>query len=265
MDFFDGLSFSMFGSVPESTEFVRNEPRYYGIQFNYRGSFRLRIDHGPLYEENGPYVFLTYPGHFFEYGAVRGETRHHNFLCAFGSRIHSYIEGGLFVRNVENPLIPIPYPEKFLHTMLEIMALDPEPGRVIPRAVWLFEDLLLQIRESVETKHGHTPYQAESLKKLMKKIISAPEQDWDFTRESEKLYVTPTHFRRIFKEISGLPPQQFLIQTRLSRAAELLKSTDSPVKEVAALSGWDNVFYFSRLFRKKYFISPLQYRKESHS
>ena len=65
--------------------------------------------------------------------------------------------------------------------------------------------------------------------------------------------------------MTGLPPQQYLLQMRLSKAAELLKSTSSPIKEIAALSGWENVFYFSRLFRQKYYISPLQYRKEFHS
>ena len=49
------------------------------------------------------------------------------------------------------------------------------------------------------------------------------------------------------------------------KAAELLKSTSNPIKEIASLSGWDNVFYFSRLFRRKYYLSPLQYRKEFHA
>ena len=99
----------------------------------------------------------------------------------------------------------------------------------------------------------------------IRRIGAAPEKDWDFEVEAENFHVTTTHFRRLFKEMTGLPPQQFLIQSRLSKAAELLKSTSDPIKEIAALSGWENVFYFSRLFRQKYYISPLQYRKEFHS
>lgn len=265
MDFFDGLSFSVCDSVPESTEFVRNEPRYYGVQFNYSGSFQLRIDHGELYELNGPYVFLTYPGHFFEYGPLPGQTRHHNYICTFGPRIQRYMEGGLFVRNPEDPLIQITYPEKFLHTMLEIMALNRGPALATPRAVWMFEDLLLQIIEAQKTERYHTPYQAEELQKLINRITASPELDWDFESEAKHFCVTLTHFRRIFKELTSLPPQQFVLQNRLSKAAELLKSTSLSVKEIAALSGWENVFYFSRLFRQKYYISPLQYRKEFHS
>ena len=69
----------------------------------------------------------------------------------------------------------------------------------------------------------------------------------------------------LLKEITGLPPQQYLLHSRLNRAAELLKTTRLSVKEIAAQTGWDNVFYFSRLFRQKYSISPVRYRREFHS
>ena len=263
MDFFGGLTFSMAGSAPQSMEQVHNEPSYYGIQFNYSGTLRLRIDSGRQFEVSGPHVFLTYPGHYFEYGPA-GSPRHHNFICACGPRIQRYIDGGLWIIDPAAPPIPVPHAEKFLHSMLELMTLIRVPGLTAPRAVLLFEDLLLQIREAATVEQKHLPYQAEQLNVLVQKISSAPERDWDFGNEAEKLHVTETHFRRIFKEITGLPPQQFLLQNRLNKAAELLKSTRKPVKEIAALSGWDNVFYFSRLFRQKYYLSPVQYRREFH-
>ena len=264
MDFFDGLIFSMSDSVPESMQQVHHTPRYYGIQFNYSGTVRLRIDSGRLFEVSGPHVFLTYPGRLFEYGPADA-PRHHNYICTYGPRIQKYIEGGLWTADPESPLVPIAHAEKFLQTMREIMSLTRLPGLTPPRAVLLFEDLLLRIREAASAERRHVPYQADLLKKLIREIGTAPEKDWDFIRESKNLHVTTTHFRRIFKEITGLPPQQFLLHSRLNKAAELLKSTSSPVKEIAALSGWDNVFYFSRLFRQKYYIAPIQYRKEFHS
>lgn len=265
MDYFDGLTFSMCGSQPHSMEKVRNEPRYYGIQFNYGGPLFLRIDHGPPFEVSGPHVFLTCPGHFFEYGPPEGYSRHHNFICTCGPRIRRYIEGGLWAPDMASPLTAVSHPEKFLHTMLELMNLIRQPGPASPRAVFQFEDLLLRIHEAEKAESRHVPYQSEELKALIRRIGAAPEKDWDFEAEADKFHVTSTHFRRIFKEMAGLPPQQYLLQMRLSKAAELLKNTSAPIKEIAALSGWENVFYFSRLFRQKYYISPLQYRKEFHS
>ena len=149
--------------------------------------------------------------------------------------------------------------------MLDIMTIIRQPGPVSPRAVLMFEDLLLQIREFSQEDHRHIPYQIEKLKRLTEDISNSPEQEWNFETEAKKMHITPTHFRRIFKEITDLPPQQFLLQMRLKRAAELLKFTTLPVKEIANLSGWENVFYFSRLFRQKYHISPRQYRNEFYS
>ena len=263
MDFFSGLTFGMTDSVPQSTQHVHNEPYYYGIQFNYSGPLYLRIDSGRRFEVSGPHVFLTCPGRFFEYGPS-GVSRHHNFICAYGPRIRRYLDGGLWAADPDSPLVPIPQAEKFLRTMLELMSLTRMPGLTPPRAVLLFEDLLLRIQEAATAERKHEPYQADLLHELIRKIGSAPEQDWDFGGEAEKMHVTPTHFRRIFKEVTGLPPQQFLLHSRLNKAAELLKSSRIPVKEIAARTGWDNVFYFSRLFRRKYDISPVQYRREFH-
>lgn len=265
MEYFDGLTFNMSGSSAHSTGTIRNTPRYYGIQFNYSGSMFLQIDHGPRFEVSGSYAFLTHPASFFEYGPAGDLPRHHNFICTCGPRISRFIESGLWAPDPDAPLIPIVHAEKFLRTMQEIMTLTHKPGPVVPRAVLLFEDLLLQLFEAEKAELRHIPYQSETLKKLIRRICEAPEQNWDFDAEAGILHITPIHFRRIFKETIGLPPQQFLIQTRLSRAAELLKTTSYAIKEIAAMSGWENVFYFSRLFRKKYYISPLQYRKEFHS
>ena len=262
LDFYGGLTFSVFGSEPKSTNYVRNEPMYYSIQFNYSGTFQLQIDDGKMFELNGPYAFLTYPGHFFRYGPPDNMTRHHNYICTCGPRIQRYMDGGLWNPDTLLPMVRIPHPERFLRTMQEIMTLAGQPGPVNPRAVLLFEDLLLQMHEAMKDEKRHTPHQSEQLKELVPRIGANPEYEWDFAKEAQKCHVTLTHFRRIFKEITDLSPQQFLLQMRLSRAAELLKTSTAPIKEIAAMAGWDNVFYFSRMFRKKYYISPLQYRRE---
>ena len=262
LDFYGGLTFSVFGSEPKSTNYVRNEPMYYSIQFNYSGTFQLQIDDGKMFELNGPYAFLTYPGHFFRYGPPDNMTRHHNYICTYGPRIQRYMDGGLWNPDTLLPMVRIPHPERFLRSMQEIMTLAGQPGPVNPRAVLLFEDLLLQMHEAKKDEKRHTPHQAEQLKELVQRIGANPEYEWNFAEEAQKCHVTLTHFRRIFKEITDMSPQQFLLQMRLNRAAELLKASTAPIKEIAAMAGWDNVFYFSRMFRKKYYISPLQYRRE---
>ncbi len=262
MNFFDGLFFSMSGSAPNNRAAIHNEPLYYGIQFNYRGPVRLRVNGGREYRAEGPHAFLTYPGADFEYGAVDGIPRHHNFICTCGDRIARYLESGLMNLSADPPLIHIRNPERFLQTMFDIMALTRLPGPAAPRAVLMFEDLLLQLHESAEARSKPPPFQTPYLNALIEKICANPSAGWNFAAEAEKCHVTPTHFRRLFKELTGMPPQQFLIQNRLRKAASLLIHTQDSVKRIADLAGMENAFYFSRIFRKKYHISPLEYRRE---
>lgn len=262
MDYFKGLTFPRMGSEPQYRKVVINSPLYYGIQFNYHGSLRLKIGNRKEFVATGSYAFLTYPGEVFEYGPVDDMPRHHNFICACGPRIEQYLSGGLFEQNPDQPLVKIENGERFYRTMQDIMMQCRVNQIVSPRTVLQFEDLLLQVYESSREGGKPLPYQAQSLNDLIKRICSEPEKIWDFDSEARKFHVTETHFRRIFKQLTGLPPQQFLIQNRLHKAAALLVSTRESVSEIAYRTGWENVFYFSRQFRQKYHASPLQYRKE---
>lgn len=69
------------------------------------------------------------------------------------------------------------------------------------------------------------------------------------------------YLSRIFSERVGVSPREFLQHVRLGRAAELLKNSDCAIAEVARNAGYEDVFNFSKLFKKKYGISPLHYRK----
>ena len=61
-------------------------------------------------------------------------------------------------------------------------------------------------------------------------------------------------FRRLFQQVTGLAPQQYLIHLRLNEAKRLLGTLT--VAEVAARVGFSDSFYFSRLFKAKMGVAP---------
>lgn len=68
-------------------------------------------------------------------------------------------------------------------------------------------------------------------------------------------------FQRNFKQIVSYTPMQYLLTIRVNNAASLLETTDYAMAEIAAIVGYEDPLYFSRLFRKVKGMSPSEYRK----
>ena len=66
---------------------------------------------------------------------------------------------------------------------------------------------------------------------------------------------------RCFKQYAGASPMAYLNDYRLSRAADLLAATSQNVTEICFACGFADTSYFVKLFREKYGIPPLKYRK----
>jgi transcriptional regulator GlxA family with amidase domain len=69
-----------------------------------------------------------------------------------------------------------------------------------------------------------------------------------------------SHFSFLFKRATGCAPIEYFIRARMRRACELLEETTLNVKEVAASMGYDDPFYFSRLFKSVNGLAPREYR-----
>ena len=66
-----------------------------------------------------------------------------------------------------------------------------------------------------------------------------------------------------FKQKTGKSPRAWANERRLSKAEGYLRNTNLPIIEIAAFTGFDNVSYFNRLFRKRNGITPTEYRKRN--
>lgn len=85
----------------------------------------------------------------------------------------------------------------------------------------------------------------------------------DATIISEKFNIHTVHLSRIFKEYFNTGLHQYLTQLRIEEAKELLCETDKTVEEIGNLVGYNNIYSFSRAFKRITEFSPSQYRNNT--
>lgn len=74
------------------------------------------------------------------------------------------------------------------------------------------------------------------------------------------VYFNPDYLNRVFKTETGRTLTEYIIESRLERAKELLLETDLTVSEIALQCGYSNFSYFSTLFKKSTNLSPTEFR-----
>lgn len=73
--------------------------------------------------------------------------------------------------------------------------------------------------------------------------------------------LSPNHFHRVFSQTTGLTPNEYITKLRIDKAKDLLVRTNSPVSEISLQCGFENIPYFSYLFKKHINMSPGEFRR----
>jgi transcriptional regulator GlxA family with amidase domain len=86
-------------------------------------------------------------------------------------------------------------------------------------------------------------------------------EPWRLTDLAAGSGLSAGHLAELFARDVGLPPQRYLAERRLERAAELLAGSDLPVTAIALEVGFGSGPHFSRVFREHMHCSPREYRR----
>lgn len=83
-------------------------------------------------------------------------------------------------------------------------------------------------------------------------------ENFTVDRLAEECMISKYHFCRIFKATTGMSAIQYINAYRLKIADAMLQNTSRTVSEIASLCGFDDVSYFSRIYKKHFNISPIK-------
>ena len=143
-------------------------------------------------------------------------------------------------------------------------------GRYFMMKAYLMQFILLVIREQCEPveKSKGCSFESVNKKYLVEQIINYFEDHYSekisLDQIAENMYLSPFYISKIFKSETGETPIRHLIDIRLENAMELLEGGwQGSIQEVAARVGYDDAYHFSKLFKKRYGISPSQARRKA--
>ena len=121
--------------------------------------------------------------------------------------------------------------------------------------IWELVSLLLQMEQGMTSSSNRYVINAkEYVSQNYMKAIKV-------TDIAKTLNLDRSYFSTVFKNQTGMSPQQYLCEYRLERAAEFLAKGSMSVSEAAYSSGYGDIVNFSRMFKKHFGIAPSKYRE----
>ena len=241
------------------------------IAFIMSGSGKYRIE-GKFYDVREGDLLLINPHMLHQGLAVHPENATTEFFVAASD---------IRLNGMPQNVLPIPETGPVIHTSGEFRqkiaricaSMEAEnavcwQGRYFMMKAYLMQMLLLIVRqqtEPVEIKKGRA-FESFGRKYVVEQVIQYFEDHYaekiSLDGIAENMYLSQFYISRIFKSEIGDTPIHYLINIRLERAKELLESgLAESVQEVAAQVGYDDVYHFSKLFKKRYGFPPSQAKK----
>lgn len=92
-------------------------------------------------------------------------------------------------------------------------------------------------------------------------LIAHPSEAFDEDSLSRIADMSKSNLRKLFKEHTGKSPRDFIKDLRMTTAARQLLTSDKPISTIAYEVGYEDLNYFSRVFKSVFGISPREYRK----
>ncbi len=224
-----------------------------------KGSGMLRMDHQNFRLAPGKIYFLP-GGTVQSFGTEDGLSLHWlHFRCAL---INSISINRCFEFKNELPEEKIPDIEARLRNIREEHARfikSRHPGALLSAHGQLLSLLACFIRSAAEREYGKD---FERLKKAVRFIDEHINEAIRVEELAVLCGLERTYFSTLFKKTLNCSPQAFINHRRIQFIAPYLSQPHLLIEEIAEKSGFPDVYYFSRFFKKNTGLSPTEYRKK---
>lgn len=125
---------------------------------------------------------------------------------------------------------------------------------------YLATAILLELQTKFSSQSPHPAHSNRRLEEITAYIKGNYREDLSVARLAEMFGYNPRYLVRLFQHHTGTTIAGYINDIRLKIAEQELLNSNNPISEVAHKSGYTNEYYFMRLFKRKYNMTPSQYR-----
>jgi len=229
----------------------------YSVSYVRKGSFGYRI-RGESYELVAGSVMVGYPGDEF----VCTHDHVHGDECLSFRLAPGVVELIGDRRAVWRVGCVPPLPQLMVLGELAQACVDGRSDLGLDEAGLMFAERFVEIVSG--RAHGSWKLRPADRRRAVEAALwidAQAHEPLDLADMAGRAGVSSFHFLRLFAAVLGVTPHQYLVRTRLKRAARLLADGSRPITEVAGDVGFGDLSNFVRTFRRAAGVSPRRFRR----
>lgn len=230
--------------------------KIYSFEYVISGSGKIIIKNKEISITKGDTYFLP-KGQRQEYFSDKDNPLKKIWISVDGPLVDSLME----IYQLSNYTVVHCDTEKFFRQIHEILASkDYTSSEIASKTAIIFHQLIQFIAANKETQEN-----ISSDAVLVKNFIDSHiYQQITIDDLSKLIFKSNSHTIRIFKKAYGISPYKYYLNHRMEKIINVLRSTNSSVKEVAFMFGFNDEHYFSSVFKSKTGKNPSFYRKNKN-
>jgi AraC-like DNA-binding protein len=173
-------------------------------------------------------------------------------------------DNSLFINNIinpQNPIFTIGLNTRIIKAFNEVfeIGLEFSSGAMASMSGATFF-LMGLIIDAIKNKNFSGTSNEKMVQKAICILYDSVDKNTKIEQVAEILNISYSLFRKIFTEYTGIPPKQYLLKLKLSKAEDLLRFSNLSIKEISDLLGFENQNYFSKYIKQKTGIIPNEHR-----
>ena len=146
---------------------------------------------------------------------------------------------------------------------LSLAIIEEDLGTQVAQAT--AQEMVVYLRRSGDQSQYSLPLTIQNIDqrfaKLQKWLVSQLHREIKVPEMAEQVAMSERHFRRVFKQKTSLSPAQYIDQLRMDQARNLLLSSNIHVEQLAAQIGFSQAEVFRRAFKRRFGVTPTDYRQ----